>query len=277
MPYYWNWTRYTAVMPLFNARELLLPDPEWIARGGYFNERNDKVREGLTAYIRAQVKGRQDLIDKLVPTYAPMARRPVVDNNWYKSLTRDNVELVTEPIERLTVDGIRTVDGQTRKADLIVAAVGFQTARYLHPAVYRGIGGVTLDEEWADGGPRAHIGMTVPGFPNFFMLYGPNSQPVSGGSALPVWFEIWSAYIARLLIAMLEGGHRRIEVKREAYEAYNQRLDDTANGMIYVLDPGSRDDNYYVHRGRLLVNAPWEGDEYYAISAQPDLDEFNFS
>ncbi len=76
------------------------------------------MRDDLTAYIKAQTDGRQDLIDKLIPDYAPFSRRPVVDNGWYQSLTRDNVELVTDPIARLTPKGIETGDGTVREVDV---------------------------------------------------------------------------------------------------------------------------------------------------------------
>jgi 4-hydroxyacetophenone monooxygenase len=278
MPYYWNWSRYVAVIPLFDAYELLVPDPEWQAQGGHINARSDGVREGLTAYIKDQVGGRQDLIDKLVPDYAPIARRPVVDNGWYRALTRDNVELVTTPIERITPHGIRTADGTERELDMIIAAIGFQASRYLWPTEYTGTGGVTLDDLWTEKGAKAYVGITVPHFPNFFMLYGPNSQPVAGGATLPTWFEMWSRYIADGIVAMLERGCSRIELRREVYEEYNDRLDEVASGLIYLTDAGSRDINYYVNEhGRLQINVPWEADEYYRLSAFLDLEHYTLS
>ena len=93
-------------------------DEEWKAQGGKFNPLNDKMRDDLTLYIKAQTGGRQDLIDKLIPDYAPFSRRPVVDNGWYRSLTRDNVELVTDRIARLTPKGVETADGTVREVDV---------------------------------------------------------------------------------------------------------------------------------------------------------------
>jgi 4-hydroxyacetophenone monooxygenase len=278
MPYYWNWSRYTAVIPLFGARELLEPDDEWIAGGGHVNARSDSVRDGLTAYIKAQVGNRPDLIDKLIPDYAPIARRPVVDNNWYKTLTRTNVELVTTPITHITDTGIATEDGDERPVDMIIAAVGFQTGRYLFPTKYRGVGGVTLDEQWREQGAQAYIGMTVPHFPNLFIMYGPNSQPISGGAALPSWYEIWSRYIGQTLVAMIEGGHSRVEVREDVHDTYNDLVQETASKLIYITDEGSRDKNYYVNEfGRLQVNIPWEGEDYYLLCAAPNLEDFAMS
>ena len=96
-----------AIAALFQTHSFLVPDEEWKAQGGKFNPLNDKMRDDLTAYIKAQTGGRQDLIDKLIPDYAPFSRRPVVDNGWYQALTRDNVELVTDGIARLTPEGHR--------------------------------------------------------------------------------------------------------------------------------------------------------------------------
>ncbi len=92
------------------------PDEEWKSQGGKFNPMNDKLREDLTAYIKAQTGGRQDLIDKLIPDYAPFSRRPVVDNGWYQALTRDNVELITDGIARWTPKGIETDDGTVHES-----------------------------------------------------------------------------------------------------------------------------------------------------------------
>jgi 4-hydroxyacetophenone monooxygenase len=275
MPYYWNWSRYSSVMPQFEARRFVETDHEWIARGGYVNELNDKVREGLTAYIKAQVGGRQDLIDKLIPDYAPLARRPVVDNGWYRALTRDNVELITTPIERLSENGIVTADGVEHEADMILAAIGFQVTKYLAPATYIGRGGLNLHEFWEnEGQPRAYLGMTVPGFPNLFILYGPNSQPISGGASLPTWLEIWSHYIGESIVAMIEKDIASLEVKQERVDDYYERLNAEAAGLVYLTDTGSRDANYYVHNRRLVGNAPWQAEHYYAWCNSPSLDDF---
>ncbi len=278
MPYYWNWSRYTALMPSFDTHDIVVPDPDWIARGGYVNERNDGVRAGLIKYIKRQLGDRQDLVERLIPDYAPFARRPVVDNGWYRALTRDNVELVTTPIARLTEHSIVTEDDEEREVDLVLTAVGFRTTMYLYPTDYHGVGGASLQARWSKDGPRAHLGMTVPDFPNFFMLYGPNSQPVSGHGSLPAWFEIWTHYVAKCLVAMLEAGYSQIEIRKDSHDEYNARMDDAAAGLIHLQDAGSRDVNYYLNEfGRMQVNAPWNGEGFYTWCGDPDLDDFNFS
>ena len=132
------------------------PDDEWKAQGGTVNPMNDKLRDDLTAYIKAQTGGRQDLIDKLVPDYAPFSRRPVVDNGWYKALTRDNVELVTDRIARLTPKGIETADGTVRDVDVHRHRHrASRSLKYLWPADYIGKDGVEHPRLLVDGRRRA--------------------------------------------------------------------------------------------------------------------------
>lgn len=277
MPFYWNWNKYIAGFASNDLRELLIADEQWIADGGVVNKRNDAMREMLLGYIRAQVNGREDLIEKLVPDYPPMTRRPVVDNQWYASLTRNNVELVTTPIERLSETAVETSDGVTREADLIIAAVGFQTEKFLWPTEYIGEGGVSLEQVWKVQGAQAHLGMSVPGFPNMFMLYGPNSQPVASGAGLPIWLETWCGYIAEGILEMLEKGYDSVSVRREAFEHYNEQLHKEAGRLIYLSQTSATEKNYYVNKwGRMQVSAPWDGEEYFAMCVHPRLSDFEF-
>jgi 4-hydroxyacetophenone monooxygenase len=279
LPGYWNWCRYTSIIGLMTWHEdFLIPDPEWEKQGGHITRKSDELRGFLIGYIKEQIGDRPDLLERLVPDYAPMVRRPVVDNNWYKALTRDNVDLVTSGIERLTKKGIETTDGKHHEVDLIVFATGFEVDQFLWPAEVRGRKGVSLRDDWESHGPRAYLGMMVPRFPNFFMLYGPNSQPVSGGVSLPSWFQIWAAYIAQCLHTMFEAGHAQVEVKESAFEAYNAHLDAVGSALAFIKDAGSVERNYYVdaERGRLIVNTPHETAELYAMQKAPNRDELEF-
>ena len=275
VPGYWNWCRYTSLIALFTWHEdFYIPDPDWERQGGHITKKSEDLRDFLIQYIREQVDDRADLVEKLIPNYAPMVRRPVVDNRWYRSLTRDNVELVTSGIARLTPSGLVTEDGRRRDVDAIVFATGYDVLKYVWPAEYHGLGGANLHELWAEESPRAYQGMMVPGFPNFFMLYGPNSQPISGGISLPSWFQIWSGYIAQCLLALFAGGHGQVAVTREAYETFNQRLDAEAKGLAFAKDANSIDRNYYVDaEGVLKVNTPFETAELYAMQKAPNFDD----
>lgn len=278
-PGYWHWWRYMAIAALFGTHGFLIPDEEWQAKGGKFNAMNDKLRDDLTAYIKAQVGGRQDLIDKLIPDYAPFSRRPVVDNGWYKALTRDNVELVTDGIARLTPKGIEAEDGTVYEVDVIVTATGFEVAKYLWPADYIGKGGISVHDFWSKDGPRAYLSMMVPNFPNMFMIYGPNSQPLSGGTGLPIWYVLWSSYAAKCMVRMLEEGKSSVEVKTEAYERYNKALDEEASKLLLMQDYGAPDKNYYINQefGRMQVNAPWYGPEFHRMCTVIEWDDIEIS
>jgi 4-hydroxyacetophenone monooxygenase len=279
VPGYWNWSRYTSIIGLMTWHEdFLIPDPEWEKQGGHLTQKSEELREFLIGYIKEQIGDRPDLLEQLVPDYAPMVRRPVVDNDWYKALTRDNVDLVTSGIERLTKNGIETADGKHHEVDLIVCATGFEVDQFLWPAEYHGQEGLSLRDYWGPKSPRAYLGMMVPKFPNFFMLYGPNSQPVSGGVSLPSWFQIWAAYIAQCLHTMFEEGHARVAVKENAFDAYNSHLDAVGSELAFLKDTRSVERNYYVdaEEGRLVVNTPHETAELYAMQKAPNRDELEF-
>jgi 4-hydroxyacetophenone monooxygenase len=118
----------------------------------------------------------------------------------------------------------------------------------------------------------------VYGFPNFFIMYGPNSQSVSGGGAtLPPQVEMWSNYIAKIIVASIENGCAAADVRREAFEKYNERLDETANELIWLVDKSSLGRNYYVINGRLQVNVPWRYLDWHEMLSKPNFDDLAFS
>jgi len=274
-PGFWNWARYMAGAPLFDTHSLVCVDPEWQAKGGKVNPVSDAMRDELKAYIERETGGDRSLIERVLPDYAPMSRRPVVDNGWYRALTRDDCDLVTEPIERFSAKGIVTADGTEHPLDVIVTATGFDVIKYLWPAQFYGRDGTEVHQFWEAGdGPRAYLGQMVPGFPNLFMLYGPNSQPVSSGPAQSTWFTIWSAFIGRCLMKMLREGASSIEVTREGYEAFNAELDREAQNLVMMTSEGGVEKNYYVNNdhARVQVNAPWYGPQLQKMFANPDWD-----
>ena len=278
LPGYWNWSRYTSIIGLMTWHEdFLIPDPEWEKQGGHITQKSEELREFMIGYIDEQIGDRPDLREHLIPDYAPMVRRPVVDNDWYKTLTRDDVSLVASGIERVTPKGIETADGKHHDLDFIVFATGFEVDQFLWPAQYEGEGGTKLRDYWGAKSPQAYLGMMVPQFPNFFMMYGPNSQPVSGGISLPSWFQIWAAYLAQCLHTMFEEGHATVGVQQAAYDKYNADLDAVGAELAFIKDTNSVERNYYVDgAGRLVVNTPYETAELYAMMKTPNRDDLVF-
>lgn len=269
MPYYWNWHCYAAFFTGQQLQGLQTYDPEWQAKGGGVNERNDGVRANLVDYIRSKVGDVPELFEKLVPKHAPLVRRLVVDNGFYDALRRDNVELVTEGIETITPNGIKTVDGVERNFDLIVLGAGFKVSEYLWPVNYVGRDGATLEKSWKKDGARAYLGITMPGFPNLFVFYGPNGQPRSGG--FYSWAEVWTRYAVGSVVQMIEGGHHSIEVRDDVFNDYNERMDAAHKNLIWEAEGHS----YYVNEhGRSAVNMPWTTDEYHAMVEKPNLSDF---
>lgn len=273
MPYYPNWYTYSMLAMQEGSQKLHVVDDEWVAKGGKVNEVNDRFREALEGYIAGQLDGHPDLIERLTPKYAPMARRQVADNDWYKTLLEPHVEPVFGEVVEITSTGVVTADGAEHPADDIITATGFAVSKYLHPTTYRGKGGQALEDFWDSDpeGPKAYVGLTVPGFPNLFTLYGPNAQPRSG--AIVGWFETWTQYVARAIVYLIENGHREIDVKREVFEEYNEGLKRETQGKVW-LDEDALAVNYYVNSaGRLQVGVPWNLEDYYDFFQRTDFPE----
>ena len=173
VPFYLNWYRLTLYWTfgdrLYNA--LLLENG---LDGLQLSTQNNDLRQMFTKYIHEKLPGRPDLIEKVMPDYPPMAKRIPIDFGWFDMLKRDNVELVTDAIDHIETDAVVTVDGRRHEVDLIVLATGFQATRMLQAVPIHGRNGSDLQEVWSGDNPRAYLGMMVPDFPNFFIMYGPN-------------------------------------------------------------------------------------------------------
>jgi cation diffusion facilitator CzcD-associated flavoprotein CzcO len=139
-------------------------------------------------------------------------------DDWYPTLARPDVELVTEPIERIAAGGVVTADGAFRPADVIVYGTGFKTLDFLAPMAVTGLGGRRLHEVWRDGA-EAYLGITVSGFPNFFMLYGPNTN--LGGNSIIYMLEGQIAYVLGAIRALQEQGLDWLDVRPDVQQAFN--------------------------------------------------------
>ncbi len=162
-----------------------------------------------------------ELRERLRPTDPIGCKRTLVSSAFYPAVQRPDVDLVTTSIERITPTGIRTVDGAEWDCDTIVWCTGFRAADYLHGIEVSGRGGLGLHAHW-DGVPRAYHGVAVPGFPNFFMLYGPNTN--QGGNSIILMLETQAAFIADTLAATIECGVAEVEVSADAMDAYVAEL-----------------------------------------------------
>jgi cation diffusion facilitator CzcD-associated flavoprotein CzcO len=162
-----------------------------------------------------------ELRRKVTPTDEIGCKRVMLTDDWYPALAQPEVEVVVDRIAEVTADGIRTDDGTERPADVLVLATGFRTHGFVAPMEIVGDGGRTLAEEWAEV-PRAYLGMSVPGFPNMFLLYGPNTN---GGTGSVIYtIEAGVRHVIAALRELDRANARRIEVRRQAAEAFDREL-----------------------------------------------------
>ena len=243
----------------------------WDSDGRSVGAANDVVREMLAMYLDAEFADRPDLLPAVTPTYPPGAKRMLRDNGvWAGALKRDNVRLVTTGIREITPTGIVGADGETHDVDVIVYGTGFHASKFLTPMAVRGRGGVDLHEHWA-GEARAYLGITVPGFPNLFCLYGPNTNIVVNGSI--VYFsECGVRYILGCLRLVLETGSAALDVRRDVHDRFNEQVDAENRRMAW----GASDVNtwYKNASGRISQNWPFTLLEYWQRTLRPDADDY---
>jgi 4-hydroxyacetophenone monooxygenase len=275
LPFYVQWYRFNM---FWRYGDGLLPflrkDPAWPHPERAVNKGNDRHRQELTDFILSELKDRPDLIAKCVPTYPPYGKRILLDNSWFKTLTRDNVELVTDAIDHFDQGGIVTADGTRRPADIIVVATGFKVTEMAARLNIRGRGGKDLREAWANDNPTAFLGLTVPDFPNFFCMLGPNSGPAHGGSVI-FQSECQSRYISACLVSMIEHGIAAIDVRPDVLEDYVRKVDAEHEAMIWT-HPGMS--TYYRNaRGRVFSAMPWRFVDYWRMTHDPDMRQYRLT
>jgi 4-hydroxyacetophenone monooxygenase len=173
---------------------------------------------------------------------------------------------VSEPIDEFTRQGIRTADGVEHAVDAIVLATGFQANDFLGPMEVEGRGGQLIKEVWEKDGARAYLGTLVPGFPNFFMLYGPNTNPTGAGSLCQVE-ESTTKFIIECLGHLILEGRKSIDVTDEAYWRYNREVDRAEELKVYS---DRRVRNYYKNEfGRSAGNNPFDGRLFWSWLRSP--------
>ncbi|MEV5551976.1 NAD(P)/FAD-dependent oxidoreductase [Streptomyces sp. NPDC052309] len=211
---------------------------------------------------------------RLTPDFTVGCKRIVLSSDWYPTLARDHVDVVTEPIERITEKGIETADGVHREVDTIVYATGFRTTEFLAPMTVTGRAGRALGEVWR-GGARAYLGIHVPGFPNLFLMYGPNTN--LGHNSVILTLEAQAVHIARcvaLLASRAAAGNGPVmEATPQALDAWQRRVDEGSAGTVWA---GSCTSWFKTGDGVLTNNWPYRTTLYQRLTARPDPDAFRF-
>jgi 4-hydroxyacetophenone monooxygenase len=206
-----------------------------------------------------------------VPSYPPYGKRILLDNGWYRTLVKPNVALVSTPIRRIGQDAIVTSDGIVRTADIIVYSTGFKVTEMAARLNVTGRRGLALADVWANDNPTAYLGLTVPGFPNFFCMLGPNSGPGHGGSVI-FQAECQTRYITACLVQMISREIAAIDVRKPVVDAYVRKVDAEHETLIWT-HPGMS--TYYRNRhGRVFSVLPWRFVDYWRMTHDPDLAEY---
>jgi cation diffusion facilitator CzcD-associated flavoprotein CzcO len=224
----------------------------------------------LRLYRAVQLRFDRRLMAVTRPRHALGGKRILVTSDWYPTLRRPNVELLVEPIREIVRDGVVTEDGRHRPADAIVFGTGFTTTDFLAPMEVTGPAGRRLDEAWAHGA-EAYLGITVPGFPNMFLLYGPNTNHGTG-SALEL-IESQARYAAEAARLLDTGAAERLEVRRDVHDAFQRELHERLAYSVWATTP-----SWYVNaEGRVTNNWPGTQTEYRRRTRTVSLADYHTS
>jgi 4-hydroxyacetophenone monooxygenase len=271
VPDYAHWDR---LWIFWRMHEGLLPaavvDPDWPDPEHSMSMLNEFVRQMLTLHLEEEFTD-PELRAKMIPPYPPLAKRVVRDNgSWARALQRDNVTVHTGAIEAITEKGIRTADGTEHLVDVLIYGTGFTASEFLTPMRVVGTGGADLHERWG-GDARAYLGLTVPEFPNLFLLYGPNTNIVINGSII-YFSECEVHYLTEAIRMLLEGGHRSMDCRPEVHDRYNERVDAANRTMVW----GAAEVNswYRNAKGRVAQNWPFSLLEYWLQTRRPEPSDY---
>ena len=277
-----NWVMPKADEPYTKERrEILRSDPaaRQAARDEVWNTLDPggagaftTIHEQMAEVCRAHmaVVEDPDVRAKLLPDYPWGGKRPLLSNHYYPAFNRGNLELVTEGIARITPTSVISVDGAERPIDTLVLATGFETTKFASVVDFVGRGGIPIADAWSDGA-QAYKGVMTSGFPNLFMLYGPNTN----GDSLITTIEFEAEYAVRQIRRLAEEGLAWIDVKLAAMNRYNEQLQKDI-AAVTPWQAGARD-YYRSPSGRIVTQWPGRMSELKALLEAPDLDDYETS
>jgi cyclohexanone monooxygenase len=197
-----------------------------------------------------------DLRAKLTPDFPVGCKRPLISREWFPALTRPNVRLVTEAITEITPQGIRTADGEEHQVDTIIYGTGFRANDYLTALDVYGANGRRLRDDWRDGA-EAYLGLTVSGYPNLFLLYGPNTN---GVNSILFMHEAQVHYVMGALRRMVRRGIAALDVRRAVMDRYNRVIQGAMDGTVWTAGCS----NYFrTPAGKVVTQLPYSGGRYW--------------
>lgn len=227
-------------------------------------------REAIQSICRLHLKRIKDpeLRKKLTPTYEPLCKRMIMNTDFYAAVQNDNVELITDGIKCIEPEGIRLQSGRLVPLDVLVYATGFDTQAYVRPMKMVGVDGCTLEEAWKNG-PKAYRTIAQPGFPNFFMIQGPNA-PV-GNFSLVSTAETQTQYIMKCIELVASGRCDALVPKQSAMDKFNSDLAEAMQDTVWV----SGCQSWYIGPDGVPLSWPWGPKEFRESMREPDLADFS--
>lgn len=233
--------------------------------------KNEEVRLKLVEFLRESFEDRPDILSQIVPNYPPYAKRSVRDDGtWAAALKKDNVTLTSSGILSIEEHGIRTQDDVLHGCDVIIYGTGFRASEFLSTIDIRGRNSVDLQEQWA-GDARAYWGITIPNFPNFFCLYGPNTNLNVNGSTV-LFSEAAVEYTLECIKLLPTTGHRALDIGWEAFDEYNEWID--ASNKLVAAGVSTVNSWYRNALGRLSQNWPLTTLEYWNGTRTPKVADY---
>jgi 4-hydroxyacetophenone monooxygenase len=268
LPFHTNFMRFRALYRE-GLEQIAEIDPDFVDPWSR-SAANKRAREAAMLFLESKIRD-PELLAAMTPPHPVLSARPIMVDTEYSvidAVQRDDVTLVSSGIESITGTGILAKDGTHHEVDYIVYATGFHATEYLFPMTITGRGGETIEQLWAKDGARAYRGCMMPGFPNLFSVYGPNTNGIMHVAAVQ---ELTTHHILKCIERAIEQGKRTIEVKEEPYWEYS-RLLDTHNRRRVWSDP--RAHNYYWTKyDRSAVMNPLSPPEQWAIMRKTDFDD----
>lgn len=251
----------------------LYRDPDWPEPARAVNEINDGHRQFFTRYVREELADREELIPHVLPDYPPFAKRMLLDNGWYRTLRKPNVQLIADRLQHVDGSRLTAGTGQAVDADVIILATGYQTTNVLGSYDVIGRQGRVLRDFWNGEDASAYLGTLVPGFPNFFILLGPNVGSGHGGSMIRN-IENQAHYATRVIGALLDLGATSVEVRESVYEDYRARIDEAHEKLVWT-HPGT--ENWYRNAsGRVVAITPWRNDAFWRMTREAKAEDLAF-
>jgi cation diffusion facilitator CzcD-associated flavoprotein CzcO len=229
-----------------------------------------QAKQRAIEYIDENI-GDKALQKKLTPNYPIGAKRVLFSDDFYQALNRNNVHLICEGIKKIKNNGVVTVNNKSVPCDVLIYATGFETSIFLTPMTVIGKQELVLNNLWAEQGAEAYLGITHTGFPNFFMMYGPNTN--LGHNSIILMIEAQSRYILSCLDALEEHGAQCLDVKAEVQNEYNQWLQQRMQGKIW----SEVDHSWYKTKDKVTNNWSGRTSEYRKLTKSMNTQDFEFS